>query len=69
MQREFKVRLNQHFHYIEKFFLVEHVRRREFDSVWGLKSHLRGMIAYAKIIEPLIADEYLLRFKNIDWIT
>lgn len=69
LQREFKDRLRQHFHYIEKFGPVEHVRRREFDSVWGLKSHLRGMIDYAKMVEPSIADEYLVRFNNIDWPT
>ena len=67
LQKEFKDRLRQHFYYIKKLGLDEHIINREFDSVWGFKSHLRGMIDYANMIEPEYAKKQLETFKSINW--
>lgn len=67
LQKEFKDRIRQHLHYLKKFGPVEHVLARGFDSVWGFKFHLRGMIDYAKMIEPQYADRMLKEFNDIEW--
>lgn len=67
LQKEFKDRLRQHFYYLEKFGISEHVKNRGFDSIWGFKSHLKGLIDYANMIEPEYAKYCLQRFLLIDW--
>lgn len=67
LQKEFKDRIRQHFHYLEKFGIDEHVVKRGFDSIWGFKSHLKGLIDFAKMIEPEYAKIQLQRFERIVW--
>ncbi|WP_460047807.1 reverse transcriptase family protein [Sessilibacter sp. MAH2] len=67
LQKEFKDRIRQHLYYLNKVGPVAHVLARGFDSVWGFKSHLRGMIDYAKMIEPQYADRVLKEFNSIEW--
>lgn len=67
LQKEFKDRIKQHFYYIEKLGVNEHVSNRGFDSIWGFKSHLKGMIDYAKMIEPKYSEQALQKFLKIDW--
>lgn len=67
LRREFKDNLRQHLHYLEKFGPIEHAERRDFDSVWGMKCHIRGLIDYAKMIELPYAEALLKRFKALDW--
>lgn len=40
---------------------------REFDSVWGLKAHLRGLIDFANMIEPDFAETSLKEFDSVEW--
>ena len=67
LQKEYKDRIKQHLYYIEKVGISEHLNNRGFDSIWGLKSHLRGMIDYANMIEPDYSKKTLERFLKIDW--
>lgn len=67
LQKEYKDRIRQHLYYIEKLGIDKHKSNREFDSIWGLKCHLEGMINYANMIEPDYARESLQRFSKIDW--
>lgn len=67
LTHEFKSGLRQHFHFIEKFGPVEHALRRNFDSVWGLRNHLQGLLSYAITVEPEFGKELLGRFNQIDW--
>ncbi len=67
LQKEYKDKIKQHLYYIEKFGINEHITTRKFDSIWGFKSHLRGMIDYANMIEPVYAEKMLHKFKGIDW--
>ena len=67
LQKSFKDRVRQHLYYLEKLGPIEHASARKFDSVWGLKSHVKGLIDFAKIIEPSYAMTCLNRFKSVDW--
>ena len=67
LQKEFKDRLRQHLYYLEKLGPVEHFNRRSFDSVWGMKCHVRGLIDYANMIEPEYSVLCLKKFEEIDW--
>ncbi len=67
LQKEYKDRIKQHLYYLKKVGPVNHILVREFDSVWGFKAHLRGMIDYANMIEPSYAKDRLDEFNAISW--
>ena len=67
LQKGYKDRIKQHLYYIKKNGPVDHVLARGFDSVWGFKAHLRGMIDYANMIEPNYAKDRLDDFNSINW--
>jgi len=67
LPRAFHDLLRQHLYYLEKFGPVEHMKRRKFKSVLGLRLHVRGLIAFAHMVEPTYADETLARFNSIEW--
>lgn len=60
-------RIRQHLHFLKKVGPVEHAFNREFDSVWGLKAHLRGLIDFANMIEPDFAAASLKEFHSVEW--
>jgi RNA-directed DNA polymerase len=60
-------RIRQHLHFLKKVAPVEHAFNREFDSVWGLKAHLRGLIDFANMIEPDFAAASLKEFHSVEW--
>jgi len=59
--------IRQHLYFLEKVGPVQHAFNRKFDSVWGLKSHIRGLIDYANMVEPDFAKVSLEKFKSIEW--
>ncbi|MGB0696267.1 MAG: reverse transcriptase family protein [Rhodospirillaceae bacterium] len=67
LQKHYKDRIRQHLYYLEKFGPSIHATERGFDSIWGLKSHLQGMIDYANMIEPEYARSCFERFNSIEW--
>lgn len=67
LQKVFKNNLRQHLHYLTRYNPEEHAERREFDSVWGMKCHIRGLIDFANMIEPIYASECLKQFRKIEW--
>lgn len=69
LRREFKDLLRQHIYYLEKYGIVEHAGKRGFDSVWGMKCHIRGLIDFANMIEHDYAASLLKRFNALDWPT
>ena len=58
LSREFKSRMRQHFYFVDKYGPDAHARERNFDSVWGLKNHLRGILSYAHQVEPEFVKSY-----------
>lgn len=67
LTKEFKDRLRQHIYFLEKLGPVDHAFNRKFDSVWGMKAHIKGLIDFAKMIEPEYAATCRERFNRIDW--
>lgn len=67
LTKEFKDRLRQHIYFLEKSGAVDHAFNRKFDSVWGMKAHIKGLIDFAKMIEPNYAAVCRERFNLIDW--
>lgn len=67
LRKDFKDNLRLHLHYLEKFGPVEHAQARQFDTIWGMKAHLRGLIDFANMVEPDYAREVLDRFKQVEW--
>jgi len=67
LRREFKDKLRQHIYFLEKFGPVEHAKARNFDTIWGMKCHIRGLIDYANMIDSAYAGVLLSRFNKLDW--
>jgi len=67
LQKEFKGRIRQHLYFARKVGPFQHIVARGFDSVWGFKTHLRGLIDYANMIEPDYADARLAEFNHVEW--
>lgn len=40
---------------------------RGFDSVWGFKNHLRGLIDFSNMVDPEFAANAMIKFNTIDW--
>lgn len=59
--------IRQHIYYLKKRSPIEHAKARNFDSVRGMKNHIRGLIDYAHMVEPEYAKLMLNKFQEIDW--
>lgn len=67
LQKHFRDNIRQHLYYLNKFGPSAHAIKREFDSIWGLKCHLKGLIDYARMVEHDLGSKYLTDFETIDW--
>ncbi|NKK01236.1 RNA-directed DNA polymerase [Rhizobium leguminosarum bv. viciae] len=67
LTKDFKDRIRQHLYFLEKFGPLNHAFERKFDSVWGMKAHIKGLIDFAKMVEPGYAEICRRRFNLIDW--
>lgn len=67
LRREFKDTLRQHIYYLEKHGAIEHAKKRNFDTVWGMKCHIRGLLDYARMVEPEYGSALIGRFNSIIW--
>ncbi|WP_434986449.1 reverse transcriptase family protein [Vreelandella zhaodongensis] len=67
LRREFKDNLRMHLYYLIKHGPAEHAKERDFETIWGMKSHIRGLIDYAKMVEPNYSIDMLKRFNNVLW--
>ena len=67
LPRRFRDRLRQHLYYLEKFGPIEHMNHRQFDSVLGMKRHIRGLIDFAIMVDRTFAATILTRFERIHW--
>jgi RNA-directed DNA polymerase len=64
LTRQFCKRLTEHIRGIEKFGLIQHTSARRFDSVWGLKRHVEGLLAFAEMVQPELAGPLKKRFQE-----
>jgi RNA-directed DNA polymerase len=67
LSREFRSLLRQHLHYLEKFGPIAHAQVRNFDTVSGMRRHIRGLIDFANMVDRSYASPLLDRFKKIAW--
>ena len=69
LTKEFKSGLRMHLHYLNhpECGPARHAEKRNFDSILGLRSHVRGLIAYAQQVEPDYARGCLEEFDKINW--
>ncbi|MBY6115978.1 reverse transcriptase family protein [Mameliella alba] len=67
ISKEVRDKIRQHLYYLAKVGAAEHAHRRGFDSVWGLKCHLRGLIDFAHMIDEDLAQSYIKKFNEVDW--
>lgn len=67
LTQEFKSRLKQHFYYIKKHGASAHAKKRNFDTVCGLRNHLQGILSYAGQVDPDFVVPYLEQFNQIEW--
>ncbi|WP_428685046.1 reverse transcriptase family protein [Sphingopyxis sp.] len=67
LSRDFRDRLRQHLHYIEKLGPEAHQAARGFDTISGLYRHVRGLIDFAKSVDAEYAAAMRDRFDAINW--
>jgi RNA-directed DNA polymerase len=65
LSREFRSSLRQHLHYAKN--PTEHARARGFESVGGLRRHLKGLIDFAKMVDEPYGIAVLQQFDSIHW--
>jgi RNA-directed DNA polymerase len=65
LSRQFKDRIRQHFYYLEKWGVREHVAKRGFDSIGGFFRHLKGLLDFANMVEPEYARKLYERFHSL----
>lgn len=52
-----------------KFGPIEHANLRNWETIGGLYRHLRGLIDFAKMVEPTYAVDSLNRLNQVKWPT
>ena len=69
LSREFKSNLRMHLYYLNHPMIGPrgHAESRGFESIIGLRAHVRGLIAHAQLVEPEYASARLEEFNNIAW--
>ncbi|HGS5086056.1 TPA: reverse transcriptase family protein [Vibrio parahaemolyticus] len=65
LSKGFKKRLEGHLRGIEKFGIPQHVEHRRFDTIFGMMSHINGLIGYAKQIDYNYGSSLQARFSTI----
>ena len=67
--RDFKSNLRMHLYYLNHPNIgpAGHGANRGFDSIIGLRAHVRGLIAHAQLVEPDYAAARLEEFNHIVW--
>lgn len=67
LTKEFRKKLLQHIYYLKKFGPSGHAKRRNFDSVIGLRNHVYGLAYYAKQIDETFGKSVLADLNTISW--
>ena len=67
LSKEFKRSLETHLHAIEKFSPRSHCAARKFDSVYGMRRYLFGLVAYATQIDEHFGRRCAERMRDIAW--
>jgi RNA-directed DNA polymerase len=66
LTKEFRSALECHWYFCVKD-PVQHTQKRQFNSLFGLKNYLTGLIAYARQIDSEFVDGLIQKYGNINW--
>jgi RNA-directed DNA polymerase len=67
LSRKFRSNLRQHLYYLEKVGPIEHAKARGFETLWGMRHHIRGLIDFASMVDHPYGTTLLSRFDSVDW--
>jgi RNA-directed DNA polymerase len=70
LSSEFKDHLRLHLYFCNhpQIGVIRHaIEVRGFDSVWGFKNYLRGLIDFSNMVDEQFAGEAIEKFEQIDW--
>ena len=68
LSKSFKDTIRQHLHYLETLGWGAHATRRRFDSIFGMRQHIRGLIQYASEVDPEFGGKAREQFDRIPWM-
>lgn len=70
LTKQFRNRLRLHLHHIgpNGAGAVEHAQKNQFQSVFGLRNHLEGLISFAHLVDPELAKHAWAEFENAKWL-
>ena len=69
LTREFKLRVRKHLHYLthKDFGPARHALANNAASIYALRNHVKGLLAFASGVEPSYADRQMKIFETIKW--
>lgn len=69
LTKEFRDKLRKHLYYLTSpsHGPNAHAEHLGFESVYGLRNHVHGLIAYAKQVDPTLAEQAWSKFNRISW--
>ena len=67
LTKNFRDSLRQHLYYLKKYGPIEHRNRRGFETVFGMKNHIRGQIDFARMVDESYGTRMLALFDDVDW--
>ena len=67
LSRQFRSNLRQHLYYLRRHGPVEHMKRRQFETLLGMRRHIRGHIDFALMVDEKFALRMLAQFNEVEW--
>ena len=67
LSRSYRDNLRQHLYFLEKYGPVEHMMRRNFETILGMKHHIKGHIDYARMVEEQFGVAMQEKYEAVDW--
>lgn len=67
LPKDYRSNLRQHLYYLNKLGPVAHRDRRDFESMLGMKHHIRGLIDFARMVDSVFGQEMQRRFDHVPW--
>lgn len=67
LPKDYRSNLRQHLYYLNRLGPVVHRDRRDFDSILGMKHHIRGLIDFASMVDSVFGKEMQRKFDHVSW--
>lgn len=67
LSRQFRSNLRQHLYYLRRYGPVEHMKHRQFETLLGMRRHIRGHIDFAFMVDEIFAQRMLVQFNAVEW--